>query len=123
MKPYEFVVIARQDLSPQDAHKLSEKLAKLLTDMGGEVVKKESWGLRSLAYEIKKNKKGHYIMIGARASHDAVLEFERQSKISEDIIRCAVFGVEELTEQPSIMMQAPVKTVVGASATVFEEVI
>jgi small subunit ribosomal protein S6 len=116
MALYECVFIARQDIPAQEVHKLSDKFAEIFTSSGGKLVKKEYWGLRSLAYEVKKNKKGHYVMLGVEAASDAVKEFERNCKINEDVIKYLTLSVEKLDEQASIMMQAPAKATPGASS-------
>ena len=120
MALYECVFIARQDIPAQDVHKLADKFAEIFTSTGGKLVKKEYWGLRSLAYEVKKNKKGHYVMLGVEASGDAVLEFERNCKINEDVIKYLSIRVEEISQQPSTMMQAPAKATPGAAAPMDE---
>jgi small subunit ribosomal protein S6 len=115
MALYECTFVARQDLSAQDAHKFADKLSEVFSSLGSEVLKREYWGLRLLSYEVKKNAKGHYMMLGVKASVEAVAEFERQCKISEDIIKYMTIKVEKIDEQPSIMMQAPAKAVSGAA--------
>ncbi len=116
MALYECIFIARQDIPAQEVHKLSDKFSEIFTSAGGKVVKKEYWGLRSLAYEVKKNKKGHYIMLGVDVGSDAVKEFERNCKINEDVIKYLSLGVEKLDDQSSAMMQAPAKATPGASS-------
>jgi len=114
MALYECTFVARQDLSAQDAHKLADRLAEIFTSMGSEIWKREYWGLRLMAYEVKKNAKGHYVMFGVEAKTDALSEFERQCKISEDIIKYMTIKVDKRDDQPSIMMQAPAKAMSGA---------
>ncbi len=111
---YECTFIARQDISAQDVHKLADKFTDIFKDLGGKLIKKEYWGLRSLAYVVKKNKKGHYIMLGVEAPSDAVKEFERNCKINEDVIKFLSIKVEHLDDTPSAMMQAPAKSTPGA---------
>lgn len=120
MALYECVFIARQDIPAQDVHKLADKFTEIFTSAGGKLAKKEYWGLRSLAYEVKKNKKGHYIMLGVEASSDAVAEFERNCKINEDVIKYLTLKVEEISASPSAMMQAPAKATPGAAAVTDE---
>lgn len=115
MALYECIFIARQDVSAQDVHKLSDKFAEILTAKTGKLIKKEYWGLRSLAYEVKKNKKGHYIMLGVQSNPESVLEFERNCKINEDVIKYMSVRVEKLDESASAMMQAPAKATPGAT--------
>ena len=105
MPLYEHVVIARQDVSAQQAEALAESLAQVIADNGGKVTKTEYWGLRNLAYRIKKNRKGHYLLLNIEAPWAAVAEMERQERLNEDIIRLLTIRVEELNQGPSIMMQ------------------
>lgn len=105
MPLYEITFIARQDLSRQDVGKLAESLAAIAEQGGGKLVKNEYWGLRSLAYKIEKNRKGHYTMLGLDASAEAVKEIERQLRINENVIRALTVCVDELTAAPSVMMQ------------------
>jgi small subunit ribosomal protein S6 len=113
MSFYECVFIARQDISGQDVQKLTEKFDDIFKSFGGELMKREYWGLRQLAYVVKKNKKGHYMMMGVRAPADAIKEFERNCKINEDIIKFLTLRVKSIDEKPSIMMQAPAKAMPG----------
>jgi small subunit ribosomal protein S6 len=105
MRSYEHTFIARQDLSPQQAQALAETYAEVVTGNGGEVTKNEYWGLRNLAYRIKKNRKGHYLHLNVRAPAPAIDELERQERLSDDVIRYLTVKVEELDDQPSIIMQ------------------
>jgi small subunit ribosomal protein S6 len=105
MPHYEHIVIARQDVSAQQAEEIAESLAQIIAANGGQVVKTEYWGLRNLAYRIKKNRKGHYILLNIDAPWAAVAEMERQERINEDIIRFLTIRAEELNQGPSIMMQ------------------
>ncbi|MDF3048128.1 MAG: rpsF [Candidatus Midichloriaceae bacterium] len=116
MALYECIFVTRQDIPAQDVHKLSDKFSEIFTTAGSKIIKKEYWGLRSLAYEVKKNKKGHYVLLGVDASNDAVKEFERNCKINESVIKCLTLAVEKLDSQPSIMMQAPAKATPGSSS-------
>jgi small subunit ribosomal protein S6 len=105
MRCYEHTFIARQDLSPQQAQALAETYAGVVTEQGGEVTKSEYWGLRNLAYRIRKNRKGHYLHLNLRASSAAIDELERQERLSDDVIRYLTVRVEELDDSPSIVMQ------------------
>ena len=106
MALYESVFIARQDVSAQDVDKLSEKFSKVITDLKGKVIKKEYWGLKTLSYILKKNRKGHYVMFGIDASHEAMVELERQLGLSEDVIRSMTVQVANIDKNtPSIMMR------------------
>jgi small subunit ribosomal protein S6 len=105
MRAYEHTFIARQDLSPQQAQALAETYSGVVVEHGGEVTKNEYWGLRNLAYRIKKNRKGHYLHLNLRAPAAAIDEIERQERLSDDVIRYLTVRVEELDDQPSIIMQ------------------
>ena len=93
---YEHVVIARQDISPQQAEALNEQLKALIEEQGGHIAKIEYWGLRNLTYRIKKNRKGHYSLLAIDAPSPAVKEMERQLSINEDVLRYITIRVEEL---------------------------
>jgi len=101
---YESVFIARQDISAPQVETLAETFTKALEGHGGKVTKVENWGLRSLAYKIKKNRKGHYVLFNIDAPSEAVLEMERQMRINEDVLRYLTLRVDELEEGPSVMM-------------------
>ena len=96
MAYYEHVVIARQDISPQQAEALNDTLQAIITENGGSVAKIEYWGLRNLTYRIKKNRKGHYSLLALDAPPAAVKEMERQLSINEDVLRYLTVKVEEL---------------------------
>jgi small subunit ribosomal protein S6 len=102
---YESVFIARQDISGAQAEAITESLSKVIEDNGGKVVKTESWGLRALAYKIKKNRKGHYVLLGVDAPSAAIHEMDRQMKLNEDIIRQLILRVDEIEEGPSIILR------------------
>ncbi|MGH1479646.1 MAG: 30S ribosomal protein S6 [Geminicoccales bacterium] len=102
---YEHTIIARQDLSPQQAQALAETYAGVIGEHGGEVTKNEYWGLRNLAYRVKKNRKGHYLHLNFKAGGDVITELERQEELSDDVIRYLTVRVDELDENPSILMQ------------------
>ena len=94
---YEHVVIARQDISPQQAETLNEELKALIESQGGHIAKIEYWGLRNLmGARIKKNRKGHYSLLAIDAPSAAVKEMERQLSINEDVLRYLTVRVEEL---------------------------
>jgi small subunit ribosomal protein S6 len=105
MPQYEHVFLARQDVSAQQAQSLQEEFSKVISDHGGEVGKAEYWGLKPLAYKIKKNRKAHYHMMNIDAPHEAVAEMERQMRLSGDVIRFLTLRVEELDDKPSPMMK------------------
>jgi small subunit ribosomal protein S6 len=93
---YEHVVIARQDISPQQAEALNDQLKTLIEEQGGHIAKIEYWGLRNLTYRIRKNRKGHYSLLALDAPPAAVQELERQLSIHEDVLRFLTVRVEEL---------------------------
>ena len=105
MPLYEHVFLARQDVSAQQVETLVEQFKGLIEGAGGSVGKVESWGLRSLAYRIKKNRKAHYTLMNITAPHAAVAEMERQMGLSEDVLRFKTIKVDELDEAQSAMMQ------------------
>jgi small subunit ribosomal protein S6 len=96
----------RQDVASQRVEALATSLAELVQSQGGAVVKTEHWGLKSLAFRVKKNRKGHYVMLGLDAPAAAVSELERNLRINEDVIRYMTVKVEQLDANPSAMMQA-----------------
>ena len=101
MAYYEHVVIARPDISPQQVDALVEDITKTVTDLGGKVSRTEYWGLRNLAYRIRKNRKGHYALLNLNCPAAAVHELERKQKINEDVMRFKTIRVDELDEEPS----------------------
>ena len=105
MPLYEHVFLARQDLAQAQVDALAENATKIVQDNGGKVVKTETWGLRSLAYRIAKNRKAHYVMLDLDAPAGAVAELERQSNINEDVIRFLTIKVDEHEKGPSAMMR------------------
>ena len=105
MALYENVFIARQDVPATQVETLTTQFAELVTAQGGTVSKKEYWGLRSLAFRIKKNRKGHYTLLNIDAPAAAVKELERTMSINEDIIRFLTVRVDALEEGPSAVMQ------------------
>jgi small subunit ribosomal protein S6 len=106
MRCYEHTLIARQDLSPQQAQALAETYSAVLNEHGAEVTKSEYWGLRNLSYRIKKNRKGHYLHLNVRAPADAITELERQERLSDDVLRYLTVKVDQLEEGPSVVMQS-----------------
>ena len=106
MPLYETVIIARQDISTQQVETLTEHMSGFITNGGGSVAKTENWGLRNLAYKIKKNRKGHYVLLNIDAPAPAVKEMERNLRLNEDILRHMTIRVEELEEGDSVMLQS-----------------
>ena len=98
MANYESVLIARQDLGASQVNSLVENLSEVLKREGGEVVKVDNWGLKNLAYRIKKNRKGHYVLLNIAAPAQAVAEYERVMRVNEDIIRYMTVRVEDFSE-------------------------
>lgn len=105
MALYEHVFLARQDASPQQVDGLVEQFKAVIETNGGKVAKVENWGLKSLAYRIKKNRKAYYALLNLDAPPAAVAEMERQMRINEDILRFMTVKVETLEDGPSAMMQ------------------
>ena len=105
MALYEHIFLARQDVSPQQVEELTNQLTEVLAQGGGKVTKNEYWGLKSLSYRIKKNRKAHYSLLNIDAPAPAVAEMERQMRINEDILRFMTVRVDELEEGPSAMLQ------------------
>src|SRR5215813_2482234 len=106
MPLYENVFIARQDISGTQVDALADTFTQLVTDHGGEVRKREYWGLRNLAYRMKKNRKGHYMLFNIDGPPAAVAELERTMRINEDVIRYLTIRVDVLEEGPSVIMQS-----------------
>ncbi|MBK8083676.1 MAG: 30S ribosomal protein S6 [Devosia sp.] len=105
MALYEHIFLARQDVSPTQVEEMTAALTGVITEGGGKVTKNEYWGLKSLSYRIKKNRKAHYTLLNIDAPHQAVAEMERQMSINEDILRFMTIRVDALEEGPSAMMQ------------------
>ena len=106
MALYEHVFIARQDLSNAQAEGLIEHFGQVLKDNGGEVVGTEYWGLKTMAYKINKNRKGHYAYVRSDAPPPAVQEMERLMRIHEDVMRVLTVKVDKHEEGPSAVLQA-----------------
>ena len=105
MPLYEHIVLARQDVSAQQVEELTTALTEVLAQGGGKVTKNEYWGLKSLSYRIKKNRKAHYTLLNIDAPAPAIAEMERQERINEDVLRFLTVRVDALEEGPSAMMQ------------------
>ena len=105
MPLYECVFIARNDVSQQQVDLIADELTTLITENGGEVKKREYWGLRGLAYKVKKNRKGHYMLLGIDAPAPAIHELERQLGLNEDVLREMTTRIEEINaEEPSAIL-------------------
>ena len=109
MALYETVFIARQDLAAEDVDALSNKLAKIITDGNGKVVSKEYWGLKTLSYKIKKNSRGHYVILNIDSEYPAVAELKRVIGFNEDIIRSLTFKVEAHDKESILFLSATAK--------------
>ena len=96
MPRYEHVFLARQDITSQQANALQKQYQTVIEENGGTIGKTEYWGLKSLSYKIKKNRKAHYTLMNIEAPHGAVAEMERQMSISTDVIRFMTLKVKEL---------------------------
>jgi small subunit ribosomal protein S6 len=104
MPLYECVLIARNDVTQQQVDGIADNIAAQLEAEGGVVKKREYWGLRGLAYRIKKNRKGHYMLLGLDAKPAFVTEMERQLRLNEDILRFMTIHVEALEEAQSAIL-------------------
>jgi small subunit ribosomal protein S6 len=102
---YEHVFLARQDLSQAQVDALAATATEIVETNKGKVTKTETWGLKSLAYKIKRNRKAHYVMLNIDAPAGVVAELERQTAINEDVIRFLTIRVDELEEGPSAQMR------------------
>lgn len=105
MALYEHVFLARQDLSQAQVDALAAAATEIVETNQGKVVKTETWGLKNLAYKIKRNRKAHFVMLNIEASGDVVAELERQTQINEDVIRYVTIRVDEHEDGPSVMMR------------------
>ena len=101
MANYESVLIARQDLGASQVNTLVSDLSEVLKKEGGEVVKVDNWGLKNLAYRIKKNRKGHYVLLNIVAPAKAIFEYERLMRLNEDVIRYMTIKVDEFNNEMS----------------------
>jgi small subunit ribosomal protein S6 len=105
MPLYEHVFISRQDLSSAQAESLIEHFTAVVSDNGGRVVENEYWGVKTMAYKINKNRKGHYAFLKTDAPPAAIMEMERLMRLHEDVMRVLTIKVDKHTEGPSIQMQ------------------
>ena len=102
---YESVLVFRQDLTEPQVKEKAAKFSDIIKELGGSVKSTEFWGLKGLAYVIRKNRKAHYVMLNIELAGDKIAELERRSRIDEDVIRFLNARVEELAKGPSIMMK------------------
>ncbi|MBY0533611.1 30S ribosomal protein S6 [Candidatus Megaera venefica] len=103
---YESIIIIRQDVSSADVDKIVDDLKQVIKNYDGNVVKTEYWGLRTLAYEIQNNKKGHYYFMGIEANKPLLDELDRKTKLSESIIRTSLVRVDAISKDPSPILRA-----------------
>ena len=106
MATYECVYIARQELTAAQTEQLSTDLTKIVSSNNGEIKNQEYWGLRNLAYKIRKNRKGHYTMFHIEAPSSTIQELERNMRLNEDILRYLTVKIDKLPQGPSVMMTA-----------------
>jgi len=107
MALYEQIFLARHDISGQQMESLIDRFSKILKENGGKVIGKEYWGLKGLAYRIKKSRKAHYGYLQLDAPHQAVAEMERQMKLSSEVLRILTIRVDEHEKLPTVMMRKP----------------
>ena len=105
MALYEHIFLARQDVSTQQVEALVEQFKQIIETAGGKITKIEPWGLKSLTYRIRKNRKAHFTLLNIDAPPGALTEVERQERINEDVIRFITVRVDELEEGQSAMLQ------------------
>lgn len=105
MSLYEHVIISRPDISPTQVEEMMENINKKVQNMGGTIEGAEYWGLRNLAYRLKKNRKAHYNLLKINAEAEVIHEIERQHRINEDILRYMSIKVEDFAEDPSPILK------------------
>ena len=104
MALYESVIIGRQDLTTSQFEAIVNEFISVIESLKGTIQKKESWGLRNLAYKINKNRKGHYMLLNIDGPADAIVEYERLMRLHEDIIRFLTMRIKSVDEKPSPLM-------------------
>lgn len=104
MALYEHIYLARQDVSPTQVEEMTAALTAVITEGGGKVTKNEYWGLKSLSYRIKKNRKAHYMLLGLDSTPTALLEVERQLGLNEDVLRSLTLRIEAIDDAPSAIL-------------------
>ena len=105
MALYEHIFIARQDISSQQVEGLTDMITAVLEENGGKITKQEYWGIKSLAYRVKKNRKGHYSLLNIDAEHGAISEMERRISLNDDIIRFMTLRVDEHEVEESVQLR------------------
>jgi small subunit ribosomal protein S6 len=105
MPLYEHVFLARQDLSAQQVEELTAQYKGIIEQMGGKIAKSEYWGVKSLTYRMRKNRKAHFTLMNVDGPSAAMVEVERQQRINEDVLRNLTIRVEEHEAEPSAMMR------------------
>ncbi len=105
MPLYEHVFLARQDVSAQQVEELTAQLTGVIEQLGGKVTKLEQWGVKSLSYRVRKNRKAHFTFMNVDAPSAALSEIERQERLNEDVLRYLTIRVDEHEEGPSAMMR------------------
>jgi len=103
---YEHIFIARQDISASQVETITADLTKIIEGLDGKVAKNEYWGLKNLAYKIKKNRKGHYVLLNIEGPHAVIAEVERQARLHEDILRFMTIRVDEHEEGQSVVLRS-----------------
>jgi small subunit ribosomal protein S6 len=105
MPLYEHVFLARQDVSAQQVEELTAQFAGIIEQMGGKITKTEQWGVKTLSYRLRKNRKAHYVLLNVDAPSAVLNEIERQERLNEDVLRYITIRVDEHEEGPSAMMR------------------
>jgi small subunit ribosomal protein S6 len=103
---YECVYMARPDVSPTQVEAITEQITTIVTEYGGSVHSTEYWGLKSLAYRVKKNRKAHYVLMNIDMNNEGKAEMERNMALNEDVLRMMTLRIEEMPEGQSIQMRA-----------------
>ena len=110
MKNYETVVLCRREISPQQFETILNDIESYLTECKAEIARKENWGLRSLAYKIRKSSKAYYGMINYRTTADHVSELQRRLGLDENVVRELTVTTEDLPTEPSLMVRVEDKS-------------
>jgi small subunit ribosomal protein S6 len=105
MPHYEHIFMVRQDASNATVEELTEHYKSVIADNGGSIGKVEYWGVKSLAYRIRKNRKAHYTLMNITAPPAALAEMERQMSLNEEVVRFLTLRMDELDEEPSVMVR------------------